>query len=224
MTTKQFTKEIHSKNPSCIVGEVSKDGHYNLTISEGVNMDNISKNESFGFLQDFQKQCMQNFSVNTLLIHILKIFIKLHVYIYIYTCFEMRHNLYHEKQFLFTNFITPIYFLVLIGMNLLDEKARHVFVSNVLRTYDPTSCKILDDIEIARNMGENIGAYDIIESIDFATPLMYKDPTCCNNCNISKYPIPLEKCGVCSGCKKIWYCSRKCQKLDWKNHKNKCNT
>lgn len=36
-----------------------------------------------------------------------------------------------------------------------------------------------------------------------------------------------EICGVktklsCSGCKKQWYCSKKCQIQDWKNHKEFC--
>ncbi|CAN0238870.1 unnamed protein product, partial [Ectocarpus fasciculatus] len=26
----------------------------------------------------------------------------------------------------------------------------------------------------------------------------------------------------CSGCSRIWYCSRKCQKADWREHRPEC--
>jgi hypothetical protein len=40
----------------------------------------------------------------------------------------------------------------------------------------------------------------------------------CNNC-LAKFDRKLELCG---GCKKVRYCSRECQREDWRNHKSKC--
>ena len=43
----------------------------------------------------------------------------------------------------------------------------------------------------------------------------------CMNCDKGKYDgLKLSKCG---GCKQVAYCSRECQKADWKNHKSSCN-
>ena len=38
---------------------------------------------------------------------------------------------------------------------------------------------------------------------------------CCESCGSQT----AQKCG---NCKKVWYCSRNCQKEDWKGHKNYC--
>lgn len=41
--------------------------------------------------------------------------------------------------------------------------------------------------------------------------------------NICKYClIPLENVSKCSACKSAKYCSIKCQRLDWKDHKQEC--
>ncbi|GAB1605295.1 hypothetical protein Ahia01_000811300, partial [Argonauta hians] len=41
----------------------------------------------------------------------------------------------------------------------------------------------------------------------------------CARCQISD--VELKKCTQCS---KIWYCSKKCQRADWKNHKTSCQS
>ena len=41
----------------------------------------------------------------------------------------------------------------------------------------------------------------------------------CSNCKKSGTGFP-----KCSGCKRVYYCSRKCQKADWKRHKKVCKT
>ena len=41
---------------------------------------------------------------------------------------------------------------------------------------------------------------------------------CCNHCGISSKPLKL-----CSVCQRVYYCSRKCCKIGWKNgHRNVC--
>lgn len=41
----------------------------------------------------------------------------------------------------------------------------------------------------------------------------------CHGCNKGTYLNILKKCGTC---KDVSYCSRECQKADWKEHKPKC--
>jgi len=41
----------------------------------------------------------------------------------------------------------------------------------------------------------------------------------CSGCN---QPFEVEKLSKCSACKLACYCSRKCQKKDWKRHKDFC--
>lgn len=45
----------------------------------------------------------------------------------------------------------------------------------------------------------------------------------CGNCRKtqSELPIPLKRCAKCKG---QWYCSRECQKSDWKSHKKVCGS
>jgi hypothetical protein len=39
----------------------------------------------------------------------------------------------------------------------------------------------------------------------------------CRSCGVAP-----EKLMACSSCKKVRYCSRECQKADWKRHKEEC--
>jgi len=50
--------------------------------------------------------------------------------------------------------------------------------------------------------------------INTETELHYTDCSVCG--------VPMIKIKRCSRCKKVYYCSVKCQKLDWKNHKIFC--
>lgn len=43
----------------------------------------------------------------------------------------------------------------------------------------------------------------------------------CNTCGIME--TPGLKMKACAGCDMTMYCSRECQKLDWKSHKSECN-
>ncbi|KAF2640372.1 hypothetical protein P280DRAFT_480825 [Massarina eburnea CBS 473.64] len=47
------------------------------------------------------------------------------------------------------------------------------------------------------------------------------DNSQCHSCNKSRESLssPLNKC---AGCGKAWYCSKDCQKEDWKDHKPRC--
>ena len=42
------------------------------------------------------------------------------------------------------------------------------------------------------------------------------------NCDGCKKMKPINDCLWCAGCKQVRYCSRECQKTEWKNHKPNC--
>merc|ERR1711917_136822 len=42
------------------------------------------------------------------------------------------------------------------------------------------------------------------------------------NCNQCEKELVQENCLICSACRQAVYCSRQCQKLNWKIHKSKC--
>jgi hypothetical protein len=46
-----------------------------------------------------------------------------------------------------------------------------------------------------------------------------RNKSVCAGCNTVK---KLEELNKCAGCKNICYCSKECQKKDWKNHKINC--
>jgi TPR repeat protein len=56
--------------------------------------------------------------------------------------------------------------------------------------------------------------------IDIIKPNIDNITSCCN-CN--KEITKLNGESECSGCRTVAYCSRKCQKLNWNDHKQKCN-
>lgn len=43
---------------------------------------------------------------------------------------------------------------------------------------------------------------------------------CCNHCNIPAGEATILR--QCAACKSVVYCSRECQRKDWKNHKESC--
>ena len=42
------------------------------------------------------------------------------------------------------------------------------------------------------------------------------------NCNQCEKELVQDNCLICSACRQAVYCSRQCQKLNWKIHKSKC--
>lgn len=54
-----------------------------------------------------------------------------------------------------------------------------------------------------------------------ASLIMSSAPTECSSCRKTQrdLPNPLKRCAKCSN---QWYCSRECQKADWKSHKKVC--
>ena len=45
---------------------------------------------------------------------------------------------------------------------------------------------------------------------------------CCNYNKQGATAGPQKSLMVCSNCKKAYYCSRECQREDWKSHKHYC--
>ena len=44
----------------------------------------------------------------------------------------------------------------------------------------------------------------------------------CGSTPCSKFAENSQKYNCCSKCKAVWYCSKPCQKQDWKRHKKFC--
>ena len=70
------------------------------------------------------------------------------------------------------------------------------------------------------------------DSIDEGLQYLQDLETADNSRGYRKYKKICFGCGklsnskikICSGCNKIYYCNRECQKRDWKNHKAICKT
>ena len=54
---------------------------------------------------------------------------------------------------------------------------------------------------------------------DYESALMKHGEVLCDGC---RKCVPVHTTQRCSGCKRVYYCSRKCQKKAWKYHKSAC--
>ena len=64
---------------------------------------------------------------------------------------------------------------------------------------------------------------EMLRKYDIMCPWLFPSyPDGCKNCKIKPYQKALK---LCKGCKNVYYCSRHCQKIDWKyKHRNNCKT
>ena len=73
--------------------------------------------------------------------------------------------------------------------------------------------------------GEFKRAYEreMLRKYDIMCPWLFPSwPDGCKHCKIKPYEKTLK---LCKGCKNVYYCSRHCQKIDWKyKHRHNCKT
>ena len=91
-------------------------------------------------------------------------------------------------------------------INIAIEKNTHKKVAIINQNAKKFKQKILKHIETNKKSNNDINIYVFHE---------------CNWCNNKLYKH--DKYSKCSNCKSIFWCSRRCQKLDWKEfHKRHC--
>ncbi|KAJ6457953.1 hypothetical protein C8R45DRAFT_561386 [Mycena sanguinolenta] len=116
----------------------------------------------------------------------------------------------HDKTFLFGLYIGVLKFHDVKPSTLHEWRLSGTMVENIKALYEPLP---------AANRG---GYYPwFLQHLDIFEPH--------SNALIAVSPRhPCESCGVsarvrCSGCQKVWYCSKKCQESDWGGHLVNCN-
>ena len=78
-------------------------------------------------------------------------------------------------------------------------------------------------VESIIRLNTDIINQDIIEELTGHVAILYLcDSKYVTKCDVCNYCAIINNLKMCAGCKKVYYCSVKCQKLDWTKHKVIC--
>ncbi|KAI0788429.1 hypothetical protein C8Q75DRAFT_719916, partial [Abortiporus biennis] len=123
---------------------------------------------------------------------------------------------YHTSIGISCNGLGEVYIL----MNRLDDAEHYLLPAIELRKINGP----IMDLAISR---DNLGkVYEMRGDLAKAREIRLQDAPnnmCCSNYTCTGImQVPLSRLSRCGKCKSIFYCSQKCQSVDWKRHKKYC--
>ena len=109
----------------------------------------------------------------------------------------------------------------LLSKKFVDDKPGRMIIDSIMEGSDGYA-KVTSSA-----LSDRIG--NILQMDDLATPK--DDPNdgfdirCCRMCNKNGMDLGQgKKLNQCARCQAVYYCSKECQRADWKDHKKTCNT